>query len=59
MKVIIEFEVDNDFQPCTYGCEMECPFGYQDDDYRCVHLCRSSDGYGWSCPVKDAMEKGK
>ena len=58
MKVTIEIEVNEDFQPCTYGCEMQCPFGHIDDDYRCVHLCRDRDGYEWTCPVKEAIEKG-
>lgn len=58
-KIVIEIEVDNDFEPCTGDCTMSCPFGYEDDYYCCVHLCRSGDGYGWSCPVKEAIEKGK
>ena len=30
MKVTIELEVDDDFEPCTYGCDTYCPFGYRD-----------------------------
>ena len=56
-KIVIEIEVDDDFEPCTYGCRTQCPFGYTDDDYDCVHLHCVTDGYGWSCPVQDAMEK--
>ena len=59
MKLTIEIELDDDFQPCTYGCEMHCPFGHVDDEYRCVHLCRDLDGYEWTCPVKEAIEKGE
>ena len=60
MKINIEIEVDDDFQPCTYGCERECPFGhidYDDDDYCCVHLY-TNNGYDWTCPVKEAMKEG-
>ena len=57
MKINIEIEVDDDFEPCTYGCEMHCPFGYLDDEYDCVHLYRN-ENYDWTCPVKEAMKKG-
>ncbi len=59
MKVTIELDLPDDFQPCTIGCEYGCPFGYQDDDYRCVHLYRCRDGYHWSCPVKELIEENK
>lgn len=58
MKVDIEIEIPNNFEPCTYGCEMHCPFGYTVDDCDCAHLY-AKDHYEWSCFVKDAMEKGK
>lgn len=57
MKVIIELEFDDDFEPCAHGCEMYCSFGYKDDDYDCVNLYRNNDG-DWTCPVKEAMKKG-
>jgi len=59
MKITIEFETDDDFEPCAYGCEMQCPFGYLDDEHDCVHSYRSYDDYDFTCPVKEAMEKGK
>lgn len=58
MKVTIELEVDDDFEPCAYGCDRDCPFGYIDDDFECVHLYLKNDG-DWTCAVKEAMEKGK
>ena len=60
MKINIEIEVPDDFEPCTYGCDRDCPFGYRDDDefyYACVHQYRN-ENHDWSCPVKDAMKKG-
>lgn len=58
MEITIEIEVNNDFEPCVYGCELYCPFGHMDDDYACVHLYRKDDS-DWTCPVKEAMEKGR
>jgi hypothetical protein len=61
VKINIEIEVDDDFEPCAYGCDRDCPFGYinyRDDDYDCVHLYLKNDG-DWTCAVKEAMEKGR
>lgn len=57
MKVTIELEVDDDFEPCTYGCDRDCPFGYLDDDGHCYHIYYD-DYYEWTCPVNEAIEKG-
>jgi len=58
MKVIIEIEVNDDLEPCTYGCETHCPFGYVDiDNDVCVHMRRDVN-YDFTCPVKEAVEKG-
>jgi hypothetical protein len=58
MKITIELEFDDDFEPCAYGCDRCCPFECLDDEYNCVHLYRNNDS-DWSCPVKDAVEKGR
>lgn len=58
MKINIEIEVSDDFEPCTYGCDRDCPFWYTDNDYECVHLYRKGDDYEWTCLVNDAMKKG-
>ena len=58
MKIIFDIEVPDDFEPCTYGCDRDCPFGYTDDDYNCVHMYRKYDNYEWTCTVNEAMKKG-
>ena len=60
IKVTIELEVDDDFEPCTYGCEMGCPLGYMngDGDLACCNMERTEDGY-FTCLVKKSIEKGR
>ena len=53
-KVKIVLEVNDDFQPCTYGCEFQCPFGYfGDNGMDCDHIERSDDNV--TCIVKENM----
>ena len=53
MKINIEIELPDDFEPCTYGCDLYCPFGHIDEE-SCYHMYQNE----WSCPVKDAIKKG-
>ena len=57
MKITIEIEVPDDFEPCTCGCDLHCPFGYTDGEC-CYYMYIDDDNYEWNCPVKDGMKKG-
>ena len=57
MKINIEIEVPDDFEPCTYGCEMHCPFGHISGDCLCVNMYYSDD-CEWTCVVNETMKKG-
>lgn len=52
MKVKIEVEVPDNFEPYTIGCADHCPFRYW-DDFNCVYDCRYTE---ISCPLLKAME---
>ena len=59
MKLTIEIEVDDDFEPCTYGCDICCPLGHYDgDDIPCSHM-ESDENFEFTCIVNETMKKTK
>ena len=60
MKLKLEIDVSDDFEPCTFECIDECPFVYEEFDAEnpreCVHCYQTEHG-NFVCPVSLHMIK--
>ena len=56
MKIKLEIEVPDDFEPCAYGCEFHCPFGYLVDEDLDCNLIERDEEWNFSCIVSKAIK---
>lgn len=58
MKLMIELDFPDNFEPCIGGCQYECPLSHYNDDtrdYDCDHIMNGENG--WECVVSKAMQR--